>query len=669
MFDKLIAAVSKQFAMMSNYELYKTNQVSKNDIWDIYLTSFPAGSDPVYKNRSEHDCNSCKSFIRAVGNLIVIIDGKLTTIWDVQVPEPYQTVVNALSAWVKSCEIENFFLSTEDHAGVEKTLQHILGSTQINTWIHLNVRFKPTNIETKDGIGPKLSEYRSNKDVFLRSLNEITLDSLDTVLDLISQNSLYRGEEHTFVLNSFRALKIEFLKLRSPELKNFFAWSKLKTVPVSVSKIRNTSIGTLLVDLSGDTDLDIAVKSFESKVAPSNYKRPTALVTKAMIAKAKETIEELGFTSALERRYATLDDITINNILFANRETRKKMDIFDEVSAEVTEQVKNFDKVEEVSIDDFISKILPKAESLEIMFDNNHLGNLVSLVAPVNATAKNMFKWDNNFSWSYTGEVTDSIKERVKQAGGKVDGEFRASLSWYNYDDLDLHLIEPNGNEIYYGSKSSYTSKGNLDVDMNAGGGLSRTPVENITYPFKHFMKEGIYNLKVHQYSKRETTNPGFEVELEFNGIIHTFTYNQPVNKNILVAKFKYSHKEGITFIESLDSKQASKTAWGITTQTFQKVNVLAHSPNYWDAHSVGNKHYFFMLDHCVNEGQARGFYNEFLCEDLNKHRKVLEIIGSRLKTEKSDQQLSGLGFSSTQRNILLCRVKGTFSRVIKINF
>jgi hypothetical protein len=92
-------------------------------------------------------------------------------------------------------------------------------------------------------------------------------------------------------------------------------------------------------------------------------------------------------------------------------------------------------------------------------------------------------------------------------------------------------------------------------------------------------------------------------------------------------------------------------------------------SPNFWDDKTVGNKHYFFMLDGCLNDGKARGFFNEFFKEELTPHRKVLEMVGSKMRTDESDRQLSGLGFSSTQRNSVLCRVKGSFNRVVKITF
>ena len=121
--------------------------------------------------------------------------------------------------------------------------------------------------------------------------------------------------------------------------------------------------------------------------------------------------------------------------------------------------------------------------------------------------------------------------------------------------------------------------------------------------------------------------------------------------------------------VESLPSSQAAKNLWGIPTQTFHKVSVLMLSPNYWDEKTVGNKHYFFMLDGCLNDGKARGFFNEFLTDSLNVHRKVFEVVGSKMKTEESDRQLSGIGFSSTQRNYILCRVKGSFTRTLKITF
>jgi hypothetical protein len=108
---------------------------------------------------------------------------------------------------------------------------------------------------------------------------------------------------------------------------------------------------------------------------------------------------------------------------------------------------------------------------------------------------------------------------------------------------------------------------------------------------------------------------------------------------------------------------------WGLQTNHWQKVNAVMLSPNFWDDMAVGNKHFFFMLDGCANEGVARGFYNEFLLQDLDKHRKALELVGSKVKTATSAEQLSGLGFSSTQKGSVKCRVNGSFSRVINILF
>lgn len=668
-FKEMKTAVQRQFNIMKKHPLFRIN-TDKDTLWEAYLAAFPEGTNPMYKERTEHDCQCCKHFIRNTGNMVAIIDDKVVSLWDTVVnDDAYQVVANALSKIIKEGVINDVYLSVDAKVGTDSTPK-LLEDKSVLNWDHFFLQLPNKFVVRGDDIGSKLGEIRTTKEVMLRGLTEITLESIDTVLELISQNSLYRGDEQKFVLTEFRKLKTEFIKVADKEV---FCWSRVESLAQSVSRIRGTVIGTLLCDISDGYGLDDCVKSFEQKVAPANYKRPTAVVTKGMIEKAKQTLEELGLTPALNRRYATLEDISINNTLFADRTAKPRMaDVFDElIQKTASKSVKNLDKVEEVSIEQFLTNILPQASTVELMFEGNHTSNLVSLIAPVDLTAKTLFKWDNSFSWSYNGDLADSIKERVKQAGGTVDGDLRCSLSWFNGDDLDLHMKEADGTKIFYGDRQSRLSGGHLDVDMNALGPTSRTPVENITYPDRKRMKEGIYKLHVNNFSKRETVDVGFTVEIEFDGVVHTFNYDKAVgNKaDVTVAEIEYSKKDGFKILKSLPSVKMTKTVWNIPTQTFHKVKIVMLSPNHWDGHGVGNKHYFFMLENCVNDGTARGFFNEFLNPEFDKHRKVFEIVGNKMRTDEANDQLSGLGFSSTQSNSILCRVTGAFSRIIKINF
>jgi hypothetical protein len=193
-------------------------------------------------------------------------------------------------------------------------------------------------------------------------------------------------------------------------------------------------------------------------------------------------------------------------------------------------------------------------------------------------------------------------------------------------------------------------------------------PVENIFYT--HLPRSGSFELKVNQFRRRSTTNGGFEVEIELQDQTYNFVHPEQLKsgQTVTVAKFT-AGTEGFKLATELKADGATKVVWGVNTNVFTKVNALMMSPNYWDGEQTGNKHYFFMLDGCANEGQARGFFNEFLREDLTQHRKTLEMVGSKLQTAPATQQLSGLGFSSTQRNSVLAKVTGAFTRVVKIVF
>ena len=670
-FTRIKGAVSSHFAKMTQSRLYQVD-VSGDELWDTYLSSFPEGTNPIYRTRTEHNCSCCRQFIRNIGNVVTIEGGRVISIWDVDTgDENYNVVVNALSKKVHAAQISNVYLHYEESVGTKRTFEALVDGQK--AWDHFYAALPSSATHPKASIAEKLGQHRTSFELLKRAIETISDDAVAEVQDLIAQNSIYRGAEHAWVVEGFRLLKRRYVDLKIN--LDLFLWKEVGLgLHQSIIGIRNSVIGTLLVDLSEGVPLDRAVASFESKVAPANYKRPTALVTKAMIASAKTKIEELGLTSALERRYATIDDISINDVLFANGQARRTItkDVFDNLAATVPVKQKKLDKVEEVPIEKFISDILPTVTSMEVLVENRHAGNFVSLVAPVEPTAPGMFKWGNAFSWSYTGDMADSIKERVKQAGGNVTGELCCRLAWDYTDDLDFHMYEPAAGKIYYANRGRKSRNGGiLDVDANGCDGIVPNPVENIVYEKLSTMAPGSYELKVHNYNRR-SAGVGFEVEIDLLGEVWHLAYDKVVTQGQLISAATIT-KDGqkVTVTPHLDSTQKSKQVWGVTTGTFVPVTVMLLSPNHWESSGsgVGNKHYFFMLEGCLNEGVARGFFNEYLKSELEPHRKVIEMVGAKLKTEKSDRQLSGLGFSSTSRNKLTCRVTSSFTRNITITF
>jgi len=115
-------------------------------------------------------------------------------------------------------------------------------------------------------------------------------------------------------------------------------------------------------------------------------------------------------------------------------------------------------------------------------------------------------------------DIDAEIAQRVRAAGGQYDDvDVRVSLLWNTRDDLDLHLIAPSGERIWYGNKASRCG-GALDVDRNVRGETPK-PVENVRWS-KGRAPAGQYRVLVQNYAYHEKHRAPvpFKIEVEGNG-------------------------------------------------------------------------------------------------------------------------------------------------------
>lgn len=148
--------------------------------------------------------------------------------------------------------------------------------------------------------------------------------------------------------------------------------------------------------------------------------------------------------------------------------------------------------------------------------------------------------------------ATIQSTSQIATEGGR--GSLKVNLKWNTYDDLDLHVIDPDGVEIYYGSREHRCQDvlGKLDIDANAGSSHTRTPQENIFWEDGKNAPLGRYKVFVVYFAKKDSfTEVPFTVTVYpdkgqskvFTGIM----YNANDRKNIV--DFDYT-ENGISYIE-----------------------------------------------------------------------------------------------------------------------
>jgi len=690
-FKELNKLIIEQFAQIQsqNMPLFRV-KMTGDQLWDTYITNFKPGDDPVFRDPQStfHTCNNDRNFIRRYGNIVgVDSDFNLVSMFAVNVQGTiYETPMAALKDVICNSVIESIFVESFD---MLKSLPYescsrnqesfqlgmksadafgVVEAGKVYTFDHFYVNLDRKYVDfSSASVESLMGSAKSFKDVFERGM-ELPVDTLELVKDLILQGSLLNGDAHLHKVQEFLDLKKAFDRI--PEAKQTtWCWVKSK---YPGAKFRNELIGTLCVELAEGAELNEACRTWNKRVDPANYMKAKAPITQRQILEAQRFVEDNGYIESFQRRFATLQDIDVSEIRHMNVSTGvvKQAGLFTGVQPSTSTRHKRsqFEGVEEVSIEKFMRDILPTCTSIEAFIENRLEQNMVSLITAAN-TSKPMFKWFNNFSWTYNGNLTgkSQIKDNVKAAGGKITGVLRCSLQWNDEDtpgivDYDLHCVTP-FTTVYYSNKRCGKSGGWLDVDMIRP---SKTGIENITWQSN--LLDGIYKFQVHTFCNGNNT--GFKVEIEFDGNTYNYHYARPSTYKSKIDVATVIVRNGIMSItHHLPETTATRSIWGLESNQFHKVNLVCLSPNYWGESSIGNKHYFFMLEGCASDVPLRAFHNEYLNGSLLEHRKVLEVLADTTRIEPSKPQLAGIGFNATVQDELIIKLTGSHKRVLKIKF
>ncbi|MDP3275835.1 MAG: MopE-related protein [Deltaproteobacteria bacterium] len=115
--------------------------------------------------------------------------------------------------------------------------------------------------------------------------------------------------------------------------------------------------------------------------------------------------------------------------------------------------------------------------------------------------------------------IDNNCNGAIDEGCGYQTGQVQVTVAWQGTADIDLHVHDPSGEELYYGHRTT-SAGGTLDRDANAACSQSPPSVENVYYAQP---PRGQYRARVHVYATCNDSSIPIVLSISVGGQVHSF--------------------------------------------------------------------------------------------------------------------------------------------------
>lgn len=385
-------------AMAGGARLFTTTATG---LFDAFLAVLPEDRRQHYK------CHACKRFVERFGGLVTIsLDGAVEPImWNCgTVPLIFRSSVNAMSRAVVKARVTGVFLCEEKTWGMPNNKS----AKPPYVWRHMavvppaSIVHKPSPIQsTEQAAAEKLQEY----EMLCRGLDEFPIEIVRQAHALLTTGNLYRSEKCIGVAKWLLELHEARAETENTVARDNMVWLAVASAPAGFCHIRSGMIGTLLEDIAAGLEFADIKAKFDAKMNPLLYQRPQAAPSAGNIAQAEKIVASLKAAGALDRRFATLDDIqALWKPKAAAPKPEKAGGVFCHLKPKATPAAVPIDQPPvTMTWEKFQRVVLPGAEVIEFYVPTQN-APYAALVTAANPDAPPILQWDreekrNPVSW------------------------------------------------------------------------------------------------------------------------------------------------------------------------------------------------------------------------------------------------------------------------------